>query len=486
MAKRSGILCGSRRFGVMLRRWFLMVGILAVLCTLGTRCPAMSIVYSEDGEYLAHWRPDREKVSVWNLESGKCSQFDFEKLTAPYRPEWKVCVDGKLVTFDLRKEVYGTIKFWETGWSPDGRYYVLPNSRQIQDRDFDLKIWDVEAGKQIRTYRSGEYSYSCWCPDSRRIVQFNSKVIWIFDVTGEEKPVFYRNLEERNSFSAVSWSPDGRFLLVGTFGGNVMLLDTKENFLTKEEIEAIEEKRISAASHQSQARYFRQVPLYPRKELSVMRQLWKVNVADNMKRVSAMAWVPEMEKVLVSIHQHGVSVLDAKTGAIHFRLGEPTSWAYSSETVGLSPDGRKLALAEGSTTRQVGIWDLETGEKIGEWRKVSGAFTVHWTPDSRQLFAADRQQFIEHDGEPPRMGEIPKLPKVADVEYRLHFWDLETQKDVRVLTTGRVSMLPEMEKQRRELEAEAAKERAIYEERKRMQKERSPSPAPVPVQAVEL
>lgn len=162
MAKRSGILCGSRRFGVMLRRSFLMVGILAVLCTLGTLCPAMSIVYSEDGEYLAHWRPDREKVSVWNLESGKCSQFDFEKLTAPYRPEWKVCVDGKLVTFDLRKEVCGTIKFWETGWSPDGRYYVLPNSRQIQDR----------------------------------------------------------NLEERNSFSAVSWSPDGRFLLVGTFGGN--------------------------------------------------------------------------------------------------------------------------------------------------------------------------------------------------------------------------------------------------------------------------
>ncbi|MBE6428726.1 MAG: WD40 repeat domain-containing protein, partial [Planctomycetaceae bacterium] len=190
MAKQSGILCGSRRFGVMLRRWFLMVGILAVLCTLGTRCPAMSIVYSEDGEYLAHWRPDREKVSVWNLESGKCSQFDFEKPTAPYRPEWKVCVDGKLVTFDLRKEVYGTIKFWETGWSPDGRYYVLPNSRQIQDRDFDLKIWDVEAGKQVRTYRSGEYSYSCWCPDSRRIAQFNSKVIWIFDVTGEEKPVF--------------------------------------------------------------------------------------------------------------------------------------------------------------------------------------------------------------------------------------------------------------------------------------------------------
>lgn len=82
------------------------------------------------------------------------------------------------------------------------------------------------------------------------------------------------------------------------------------------------------------------------------------------------------------------------------------------------------------------------------------------------------------------LGEIPKLPKVADVEYRLHFWDLETQKEVRVLTTGRVSMLPEMEKQRRELEAEAAKKRAIYEERKRMQKERSPSPAPVPVRVV--
>ncbi len=479
MTKRSGILCGDRGFGVMLRRWFLMVGILVILCTLGTRSPAMSIVYSEDGEYLAHWRPDREKVSVWNLESGKCSQFDFEKPTVPYRPEWKVCVEGKQVTFDLRKEVCGTIKFGETGWSPDGRYYVLPNSRQIQDRDFDLKIWDVEAGKQTRTYRSGEYSHSCWSPDSRRIVQFNSKFIWIFDVTGEEKPVFYRNLEERNSFSAVSWSPDGRFLLVGTFGGSVMLLEATENFLSEEEIETMMKESPAVARDPNLRRYHDSD-----QKLRVMRQLWKVNVADNMKMVSVLAWVPEIEKVLVSIHQHGVSVLDAKTGAIRFRLGEPTSWAYSPETVGLSPDGRKLVLAEGSTTRQVGIRDLETGEKIGEWQKEHDAFTVHWTPDSQQVFAMERLQFIEHDGEPPRMGEIPKLPKVADVEYRLHFWDLTARKEVRVLTTGRVSMLPEMEKQRRELEAETARNRALYEERKRMRKERSSSPAPVPVRVV--
>jgi WD40 repeat protein/serine/threonine protein kinase len=87
-----------------------------------------------------------------------------------------------------------------------------------------------------------------------------------------------------------------------------------------------------------------------------------------------------------------VKVLDVATGGERRALAGPRDEAYFSCGLSFSPDGRRLALAEGASGSLL-VWDADAGRELVHSRQgPSLAMDVAWSPDGRRLAVAARLQ----------------------------------------------------------------------------------------------
>jgi eukaryotic-like serine/threonine-protein kinase len=115
---------------------------------------------------------------------------------------------------DLRKITDDAPKDRGAKWSPDGKRIVF-----YSDRNGRYELWSIDAqgsNLQQMTRTTGEtFWYPLWSPDGQRLVASNPGNTYVFDVGGALPAGVAETLppiEAGLSFSARSWSPDGKWL----------------------------------------------------------------------------------------------------------------------------------------------------------------------------------------------------------------------------------------------------------------------------------
>jgi Tol biopolymer transport system component len=115
---------------------------------------------------------------------------------------------------DLRKITDDAPKDRGAKWSPDGKRIVF-----YSDRDGRYELWSIDAegsNLQQMTKTTGESIwYPVWSPDGGRLLASNTNNTYVFNV-GSTLPTGVAEtlppIDAGISFSARSWSPDGRWL----------------------------------------------------------------------------------------------------------------------------------------------------------------------------------------------------------------------------------------------------------------------------------
>ena len=214
-----------------------------------------------------------------------------------------------------------------------------PNGRMLASGGYDhrIRLWDVDTGSLIRTFRVVFHTFSVsFSPNGRMLASGSAREIRLWDVdTGSLIRTFKGHTQVVNS---VSFSPDGQMLASGSDDHTI--------------------------------------------------RLWEVDTG------SLIAWYPTMQTDInsVSFSPNGRMLASgSKNGSIH--LGEVnkvlSSWVghtHAVNSVSFSPNGRMLA--SGSDDHTIRLWDVDTGSLIGIRTfegHTAGVNSVSFSPNSRTL-----------------------------------------------------------------------------------------------------
>jgi len=263
---------------------------------------------------------------------------------------------------------------YSVAFSPDGQYALSGSMDSI------LKLWDVNSGAEIRSFR--EHTYSVWSvafsPDGRYALSGSSdETLKLWDVsTGKKIRTFHGHTVYVNS---VAFSPDGQYALSGSGDHTLKLWDVSSGAEIRTfhghtaKIESVafspDGKYALSGSHDSTLK------------------LWDVNSGAEIRTfggntinwVYAVAFSPNGQYVLSGNMDNTVKLWDVNSGIEIRTFRGHTHYIYS---VAFSPDGR-YALS-GSWDSTLKLWDVNNGAEI---RTFSGhtdeVHTVAFSPDGR-------------------------------------------------------------------------------------------------------
>ncbi len=236
-------------------------------------------------------------------------------------------------------------------FSPDGKTLVSGS------RDNTIKLWDVETGQEIRTFKGHDNLVTSvnFSPDGKTLVSGsadNTIKLWnvetgkLWDVeTGQE----IRTLKGHDyPVWSVNFSPDGKTLVSGSVDKTIKLWNVK----TGEEIRTLK-------GHDS---YVRSVNFSPDGKTLVSGS------ADNTVKL----WNVETGEEIRTLKGHD----------------------YSVNSVNFSPDGKTLV--SGSDDNTIKLWDVKTGQEI---RTLKGhdnfVNSVNFSPDGKTLVSGSWDNTIK-------------------------------------------------------------------------------------------
>jgi WD40 repeat protein len=109
---------------------------------------------------------------------------------------------------------------WAVAWSPDGKYIASGTGAAGQNGPVkthnSVKVWNAQTGKTLLTYApdAGEYYAVSWSPDGKYIVTGgDDHIVSVFDSTSGRTIQIYR--EHIGTIWTAVWSPDGMKMASG-------------------------------------------------------------------------------------------------------------------------------------------------------------------------------------------------------------------------------------------------------------------------------
>jgi WD40 repeat protein len=281
-----------------------------------------------------------------------------------------ISLDGGVKVWDATGELKWTLPLYgspsrEAGiaFSPDGERLVTVTARG------DTKVWELTEGKEVLTFRTGNWVLM------KRVAAFSSDGRYLFlprltadarvqlaadarvqVLDGGRGPLALalRGQQETNlSWTAVAFSPDGRWLAGGSNSASLW------NAVTGEEL----------------------TPLPPS--------------GNNLRRLtfspdSSLLAAATTNRTLGHLGEGTVKVWDVAGRKEVLTFRDPSG----IQDIAFSPDGRRLASA--AYDRTVKVWESRTGRVELTLRNEKAGFTgVAFSPDGGRLAAADAGPLVQ-------------------------------------------------------------------------------------------
>ena len=349
---------------------------------------------------------------------------------------WNLNAGKEIRTFSGHTSLVSSVAF-----SPDGKF-VLSGSN-----DNTLKLWDIETGKEIRTFLGHTYAVSsvAFSPDGKFALSGsydNTLKLWDMN-SGKEVRSFSGHTDW---ITSVVFSPDGKFALSGSY----------DNTLKLWEIETGKEVKTFSGHFGA----VNSVAYSPGGKLVLSGsndntlRLWEIETGKEIRTFSGhiffvynVAFSPDGKFALSGSQDGTLKLWDIETGKVARTFSGHTNYVY---TVSFSPDG-KFALS-GSEDKTLKLWEIETGKVV---RTYSGhtnyIYSVAFSPDGKFALSGSKDNTLRlwdiktgrevrtFSGHTNYVNSVVFSPNgnyalSGSNDKTLKLWDIETGKEIRTFS----------------------------------------------------
>jgi WD40 repeat protein len=300
--------------------------------------------------------------------------------------------DGKTLISSSR----GTIRIWETAtgqerlplsghlgairclaWSPDSRHLLTGSG------DGAVRLWDAEKGSTLWERDGDRESVSsvAFSPDGKTVADAGSGPITSLRdaTTGKELRTFgLPQGAAGRGVVAVTFSADGKTLILGTLFGEVLLWDTHSG----RQLPRLGSAPLSALARSPDGK------LLALAEKQGAIRLWHATtgkevclLSGQQKAACSLAFSPDSTGLASAGIDATIRLWDVRTGKELKRIEGHEGEVHG---VAFSPDGKTVASA--GSDRTVRLWDAASGKSLGVLRGHDApVYAVAFSPDGRRL-----------------------------------------------------------------------------------------------------
>lgn len=283
---------------------------------------------------------------------------------------------------------------YATEFSSDGKLLASIGRDDLDEGcRWSLGVWDIEKGAYLHTLMTVKDFFLGWCccisPDGNLIASTKGRKICVWNactgdmvhtLTGHEEAAWY-----------VTFSPDGKLLASGDFGGLVRIWDSRTGKCTH-----------TLKGHTS---IIRLVMFSPDGKLLVSAswdktvRIWDAAsgkcvrvLKGHRKRLWSVAFSPDGELLATSGAEGALCIWEVETGKCLHVLKDKSFWCSS---IAFAPDDRFLAWA--SAGRKILLCNPRTGQVL---RKIEHSTPTEVAADSYShvQFSPDGKLMIYRDG----------------------------------------------------------------------------------------
>jgi len=374
-----------------------------IMTLRGHQYDVLSASFSPDGKQIVS-AGDYGEIKVWDASTGS------EVMALNRHDGWISSVvfspDGKQIVSAGYDD--NTIKVWDAetgnelmtlrgheGWVSSVAFSL--DSRRIvsSGRDNTIKVWDATTGSEVMTLRGASYSVVSFSPDGKFIISGADKKIKILDSeTGDE----LMTLRGHNGpIESVSFSPDDTKIVSGAMDNTIRIWDVAsgDELMTLRGHEAIvtsvlftpESRQIISGSWDNTIRVW---------DVTIDRELTRFaghkRFAGYKSLVPSIAFSPDGKRIVSRSYDGKVKVWDVASATEVMTLCKVSNPSFS--LVAFSPDGKHIV--SGSFDDTIRVWDATTGNELMTLAGHQEVVTcVSFSPDGKRIVSGGADKTIK-------------------------------------------------------------------------------------------